>query len=60
MREAGRQEGEATLLLHLIERKLGPLDPLVRQRIAAADAATRLRWSGRVLTARTLDEILAG
>ena len=60
MREAGRQEGVATLLLHLIQRTLGPLAPLVRQRIAAPDAATRLRSSGPALTARTLDEILAG
>jgi hypothetical protein len=30
----------------------------VRAQIAAADADTLLRWSERILTAQTLDEVL--
>jgi hypothetical protein len=43
----------------LIQLKFGPLDQVLRQRIAATDAETLLRWSERVLTAQTLDEVLA-
>jgi len=43
--EQGRQEGEAALLLCLIEDKFGPPSEAMRQRIAAADTDTLLRWS---------------
>lgn len=58
-RQEGIQEGEATLLLRQIQLKFGPPDSAVRQRIQTADADTLLRWSERILTATTLDEILA-
>ncbi len=58
-RQEGRREGEVTVLLRLIQLKFGPPDQTLRQRIAATDADTLLRWSERVLTARTLDEVLA-
>jgi hypothetical protein len=50
--------------LHLSRFSLPGLRPQadpadVAQRIEAADAETLLRWSERVLTAKTLDEILA-
>jgi predicted transposase YdaD len=32
-RQEGRQEGELRLILHLLERRLGNLDPEVRQQI---------------------------
>ena len=57
-RETGRVEGEAAVLLRLIQLKFGPLADTQRQRIAMADADTLLRWSERVLTAATLDEVL--
>ena len=56
--EQGRQEGEAALLLCLIEDKFGPPSEAIRQRIAAADADTLLRWSKRLLTADSLDTVL--
>jgi predicted transposase/invertase (TIGR01784 family) len=58
-RHEGRQEGEAAVLLRLIQLKFGPPDQTLRQRIAATDAETLLRWSERILTAQTLDEVLA-
>ena len=54
----GRQEGEALVLMRLIELKFGPPSEAVRAQINAADADTLLRWSERILTAQTLDEVL--
>ena len=56
--ERGRQEGQATLLLRLIERKFGPPTEAVLERIASADQDTLLRWSDRILTAESLDVLL--
>ena len=54
----GRQQGEALVLLRQIELKFGPPSEAVRGQINAADADTLLRWSERILTARSLDEVL--
>ena len=59
-REEGRQEGEAALLLRLLRRKYGPLDPAIEERVHRADAARLLDWGERVLTADTLDEVFDG
>ncbi|MSQ48261.1 MAG: DUF4351 domain-containing protein [Deltaproteobacteria bacterium] len=56
-RQEGRQEGEAALLLRQMERRFGPLEESMRQRIRAADAETLLQWGDRILTATTLDAI---
>ncbi|MGH8474399.1 MAG: DUF4351 domain-containing protein [Methylococcales bacterium] len=56
-RVEGRVEGEASLLLRLLERRFGALPEAVRQRVAAADAETLLIWGERLLDARTLEEI---
>ena len=66
-REEGRQEGhneglqrgEARILTALLRLRFGDLPVAVQQRIEAADADTLLRWSERVLTAQTLEEVLA-
>lgn len=50
-------EGEALLLLRLMERKFKPLPKSARKRIAEADAETLLVWGERLLDANTLDEI---
>ncbi len=55
----GLQRGEARILTALLRLRFGDLPVAVRQSIEAADADTLLRWSERVLTAATLDEILA-
>ena len=55
--EKDRVEGEATLLLRLLERRFGPLPAAIRQRVAAADAETLLAWGERVLDADSLDEV---
>ena len=55
--DQGRKEGEATVLLRQIELKFGPPDAPVRKRVQSADADTLLRWSERILTAASLDEL---
>ena len=56
--EKGRLEGEAALLLRLLERRFGALPPEVRDRVAAADAAALETWGLRVLDAGSLDDVL--
>jgi hypothetical protein len=58
-REEGLQRGEARILTALLRLRFGELPAAIRQRIETTDADTLLRWSERVLTAATLDEILA-
>ena len=57
--EQGLRQGEARVLGSLLQLRFGALPPAARERMAAADAETLLRWSERVLTAQTLDEVLA-
>ena len=56
--QQGQREGEATMLLRLIERKFGPPSERVRARITQADPETLLEWSERLLVAHNLDEVL--
>lgn len=53
----GRREGEAALLVRLLERRFGPLRTRDRERIDAADDERLLDWGERILTARSLDEV---
>ena len=56
--ERGMREGEAALLLRQIERKFGQQAAQVyRERIEAAETDTLLRWSERILTAETADQV---
>jgi hypothetical protein len=56
--QEGRLEGEAALLLRLLERRFGALPAAVRDRVAAADAAALDTWSLRVLDAGSLEDVL--
>jgi hypothetical protein len=62
MREEGKQigiqVGEANVVLFQLEQKFGPMPEAVRRRVQQADPATLLRWSGRVLTENSIDEVL--
>ena len=55
----GLQRGEARILTAQLRLRFGDLPAAVQQRIEAADPDTLLRWSERVLTAQTLEEVLA-
>jgi hypothetical protein len=56
--EQGMQRGEARVLTTLLRLRFGELPDAIQQRIEAADADTLLRWSERVLTAQTPDDVL--
>lgn len=53
----GQKKGEAGLLLRLMERKFGSLDPEMRDRIDQADANQLLQWADRLLTAERVEQI---
>jgi hypothetical protein len=55
--DRGKAEGEANILVRLIERRFGDVPPHLRQRIFAADVATIERWVDRVLDARDLQSV---
>lgn len=56
-RDEGRTEGEAALLLRLLERRFGNVPEDTQQRIRKADAETLLLWGERILDAKTLEDI---
>lgn len=57
--QEGRQEGRQTLLKELIEHKFGRVDPELENRLEQASMEDLLRWSRRMLTATTLEEIFS-
>jgi hypothetical protein len=57
LREEGRQEGEARVVLQLLRLKFGTLAPEIVERVSSADADRLLGWSERILTAERLQDI---
>ncbi|WP_428262282.1 hypothetical protein [Haliangium sp.] len=57
--DKGREEGRRLLLLDLLEERFGSLPEAVRQRVHDADQIEVRRWSIRILTATSLDEVFA-
>ena len=55
--ERGIRQGEAQVLLRLLTLRFGVLPQSAHAQVQSADADTLLRWSERVLTATTLDEV---
>jgi hypothetical protein len=58
IREEGRQEGEARVVLRQLRLKFGPLDPETEDRVCSADADRLLEWGERILTAESLQDVL--
>jgi len=56
----GRQEGQAELVLRLIEHKFSPVPDDVKARILSAEVDDLLRWTDRILTAETLGDVFRG
>ncbi|AUB81630.1 transposase [Candidatus Thiodictyon syntrophicum] len=54
----GVRKGEARVLLTLLRLKFGTVSEAVGARIDQADADTLLRWSGRVLSAGSIEKII--
>lgn len=57
--EEGRVEGKAALLLHLLALKFGQLPPDAVQRVQEASEASLDSWSARLISATTLNDVLA-
>ncbi|MFT3799985.1 MAG: DUF4351 domain-containing protein [Burkholderiaceae bacterium] len=57
LRERMRQEGELAVLSRLLERRFGPLDPAVTERLQKASSAELERWADNFVDARSLDEV---
>jgi hypothetical protein len=58
--QQGRQEGQVKLLRKQLERRFGQLSEQTLERLDLAGDQDLDRWAERVLTASTLDEVLAG
>jgi predicted transposase YdaD len=58
-RRKGLQEGRRELLLRLMERKFGTVDPAARRRIEDAEDRQLLAWGENLLTADTLEDVFA-
>jgi hypothetical protein len=58
-RAEGLRVGEAEVLLRLLRIRFGALPAEIEARISTADAGTLLRWSERVLSAPSLEALLA-
>ncbi|MEX1367468.1 MAG: Rpn family recombination-promoting nuclease/putative transposase [Nannocystaceae bacterium] len=58
-REQGKTEGQAELLLKLLDQRFGPLDDSTTGRVMRASPRQLDSWAERVLTAGTLDDVLA-
>ena len=56
--QIGKQEGEAQILKRQLTRKFGELSEEKRRMVETADSETLLKWSERVLTADSLEEVL--
>lgn len=59
-RAEGELRGRAETLLKLLRLRFGAPPASVVERIAGADVATLDRWVERVLTAASMEEVLAG
>lgn len=60
-REKGRQEGRQEILreifVTLLAQRFGQLPESVERRAEAADVASLKRWSLRIASARSIDEV---
>jgi hypothetical protein len=56
--QEGMQQGEAKVLVRQLICRFGDLPEDIWQQIESADTDTLLKWSERILTAQTLDEVL--
>jgi hypothetical protein len=54
----GRAEGQANMLVRLIEHRFGPLSDDQRTRILSADEVTMSTWADRLFEASTVDDVL--
>ncbi|CAN5710863.1 hypothetical protein BH09MYX1_BH09MYX1_02270 [soil metagenome] len=57
LRREGEARGKADVLLLLLAKRFGALSPATEQRIRAASMDELDRWTDRILTVHSLDEL---
>ncbi len=57
-RDQGRREGERAILLRLLRARFGELPEAAVARVEGAEIAVLEQWAERVLSAKTLAEVL--
>lgn len=57
-RREGRREAEVEILTQFLNAKIGPLTDLQRRKVLEADAVTRQRWIGRLLSADAINQVI--
>ncbi len=57
--KTGIERGQRAVILRLLTKRFGPLDPAVLTQVEQAGVATLELWADRILSADTLDQILA-
>ncbi|HVR96188.1 MAG TPA: DUF4351 domain-containing protein [Thermoanaerobaculia bacterium] len=57
IREEGRQEGGARILLRQLSLKFGSLDPETEEQVRSAATDRLLGWGERILTAKSLQDV---
>lgn len=55
----GLAQGRVEVLLALLQQRFGPLSAAVGSRVRAASTVQLDTWLGRILTARSLDDLFA-
>jgi hypothetical protein len=58
LRAEGELKGERKILVRLLQLRFGDLSEGIVERVRAAGSEQLESWADRVLTARTLDEVL--
>ena len=56
-RDEGKRQGLAEVLEQQVAHRSGPLSPAVSDRLHRASVAALQAWAGRLLDARTLDDV---
>ncbi len=59
-RKEGEEAGQRAIVLRLLTKRFGPLDPQALKQVEQASVSTLELWADRILSADTLDQILAG
>ncbi|MEO5329363.1 MAG: DUF4351 domain-containing protein, partial [Magnetococcus sp. THC-1_WYH] len=58
--QKGRQEGEATILTRLLQRRFGTVPDWASEKIAKAELPSLEEWSLRFVDAQSLDDVFSG
>ncbi len=58
-KKAGLEDGQRAIVLRLLVKRFGPLDPAALAQVEKASVSTLELWADRLFSADTLDQILS-